>query len=113
MFISAYDQARFGLLTLHRGRWDDRELLPDAWFDMALKPTSVQEGYGFMNFFLHRTDSEGNKSMPSTPEESFRHVGSGANIVYVDPVNDLVVVTRWIQNSALDEFLGKVIAAIE
>lgn len=113
MFISAYDQARFGLLTLHRGNWNGRELLPDGWFDYALTPTPVRESYGIMNFYLHRTDSDGNKSMPSTPEDSFRHVGSGANIVYVDPTHDLVVVTRWIQGSALDEFLGRVIAAID
>ena len=112
MFISAYDQARFGILTLHKGRWDDRQLVPAAWFDLALTPTPVRESYGFMNFYLHSTDSEGNKPMPSTPEDSFRHVGSGANIVYVDPEHDLVVVTRWIQGAALDEFLGKVIAAI-
>ena len=113
MFISAYDQARFGLFTLHRGNWDGEQLLSDEWFEMALAPTPARESYGFMNFFLHRTDSAGHKPMPSTPEDSFRHVGSGANIVYVDPTNDLVVVTRWIQNSRLDEFLGKVIAAIE
>ena len=113
MFISAYDQARFGLFTLHRGNWDGEQLLPDEWFEMALTPTPVRQSYGFMNFYLHRTDSDGNKSMPSTPEDSFRHVGSGANIVYVDPTNDLVVVTRWIQGRALDEFLGKVIAAID
>ncbi len=113
MFISAYDQARFGLLTLHRGKWDGEQLLPDEWFEMALTPTPVRQSYGFMNFFLHRTDSEGVKPMPSTPEDSFRHVGSGANIVYVDPANDLVVVVRWIQNARLDEFLGKVIAAID
>ncbi len=113
MFISAYDQARFGLLTLHRGKWDGEQLLPDEWFEMALMPTPVRQSYGFMNFFLHRTDSEGVKPMPSTPEDSFRHVGSGANIVYVDPANDLVVVVRWIQNARLDEFLGKVIAAID
>lgn len=113
MFISAYDQARFGILTLHKGRWGDQQLVPAAWFDLALTPTPVRESYGFMNFYLHRTDSEGNKSMPSTPENSFRHVGSGSNIVYVDPTHDLVVVTRWIQGAALDEFLGKVIAAID
>ena len=112
MFISAYDQARFGLFTLHRGEWDGKRLLPDAWFEMALTPTPVRQSYGFMNFYLHRTDSEGRRSMPSTPEDSFRHVGSGSNIVYVDPTNDLVVVTRWIQGAALNEFLGKVIAAI-
>jgi CubicO group peptidase (beta-lactamase class C family) len=113
MQISAYDQARFGLFTLHRGEWAGERLLPDDWFEMALTPTPARQSYGFMNFYLHRTDTEGRRSMPSTPENSFRHVGSGSNIVYVDPTNDLVVVTRWIQGSALNEFLGKVIAAIE
>jgi len=113
MFISAYDQARFGLLTLHRGNWNGRQLIPDAWFEMALTPTTAREDYGFMNFFLHGTDSQGRKSMPSTPENSFRHVGAGSNIVYVDPDHDLVVVTRWIQGAKLDEFLGKVLAAID
>lgn len=113
MHISAYDQGRFGLFTLHRGNWDGEQLLPDDWFEMALRPTPVRQSYGFMNFYLHRTDSEGNKSMPSTPEDSFRHVGSGSNIVYVDPANDLVIVTRWIQGRALDEFLAKVIASID
>lgn len=113
MFISAYDQARFGLFTLHRGNWNGTQLLPDEWFEMALTPTAARQDYGYMNFFLHRTDSEGNKAMPSTPEDSYRHVGAGSNIVYVDPDNDLVVVTRWIEGARLDEFLGKVLAAIE
>lgn len=113
MYLSAYDQARFGLLTLHRGVWDGQRLLPEEWFEMALTPTPAQPGYGYMNFFLNRPDREGNKPLPSVPEDSFRHLGAGANVVYVDPRNDLVVVTRWIQSRHLDEFLGKVLAAID
>jgi CubicO group peptidase (beta-lactamase class C family) len=29
MFINAYDMARFGYLTLHRGRWGDRQVLSE------------------------------------------------------------------------------------
>lgn len=115
MFINAYDQARFGLLTLRRGNWGGVELLPDVWFTMATTPTLPDKvnTYGFMNYFLNLPDPEGEKRYPSAPDESFAHLGSGPNIVYVDPVNDLVVVVRWIQRSAADAFLGKIIAAIE
>jgi hypothetical protein len=36
-----------------------------------------------------------------------RFVGNGANIVYIDWDNDLVIVVRWIKDeAALNEFLG-------
>ena len=39
--------------------------------------------------------------------------GNGVNVVYLDWEHDLVVVVRWIDtNVSLDQFLGKVIAAI-
>ena len=31
MFINAYDMARFGYLTLRRGKWKDRQLLSEQW----------------------------------------------------------------------------------
>ncbi|HEX5871418.1 MAG TPA: serine hydrolase, partial [Longimicrobium sp.] len=53
MFISARDMARFGLLTLRRGRWGDRQVLSEEWVRMALTPTPVQPSYGFMNWYLN------------------------------------------------------------
>src|SRR5690606_11524235 len=53
MWISARDQARFGLLTLRRGRWKDRQILSEEWIRMATTPTPVQPDYGFMNYFLN------------------------------------------------------------
>ena len=86
MWISAYDMGRFGLLTLNRGRWGDRQILSEEWVGMALKPTPVRDSYGFMNWYL-------------TPgATNFRHVGTG-NTIYVYPDQDLVVVMRWVGNS--------------
>jgi CubicO group peptidase (beta-lactamase class C family) len=109
MFISARDQARFGYLTLRRGRWRDRQILSEAWVRMALTPTPAQPTYGFMNWFLN-TDR---KLWPSAPASAFAHLGNGTNLVYVDPEHDLVVVARWIENGAVDEFLKRVLAAVE
>jgi CubicO group peptidase (beta-lactamase class C family) len=108
MLISARDMARFGWLTLKRGRWGDRQLLSDAWVRMATTPTGPQPTYGFMNWFLN-TDR---KPWPAAPASSFMHVGNGTNIVFVDPEHDLVVVARWIENAAVAEVVAKMLAAI-
>lgn len=108
MFINAWDMGRFGLLTLRRGQWGDRRILSEAWVRRALTPTAPQPTYGFMNWFLN-TDR---KMWPSAPASSFGHIGNGTNIIWVSPEHDLVVVARWIENGAIDEFLRRVIASV-
>jgi CubicO group peptidase (beta-lactamase class C family) len=109
MFISAWDQARFGLLTLRRGRWKDRQILSEAWVRRALTPTAAQPDYGYMNWFLN-TDR---KRLPSAPAAAFVHLGNGTNAIIVDPEHDLVIVARWIDGRALDGLVQRVIAAVE
>jgi len=109
MWISAWDLARFGYLTLRRGRWRDRSILSEAWVKMSSTPTPAEPGYGFMNWFLNT----GRKRLPSAPETSFCHLGSGTNMVYVDPENDLVVVARWIDGSAMDGIVQRFLQAIK
>jgi CubicO group peptidase (beta-lactamase class C family) len=101
MWISARDMARFGYLTLRRGKWGDRQILSDAWVTMALTPTGVGSNYGFMNWTL-RGDQQ---------PAPFYHAGNGPNIIYVDPANDLVVVTRWVSN--WNAVVQGIVAAIE
>ena len=108
MFISARDLARFGLFTLRRGQWNGAQLLSDEWFAMALTPGQANPGYGFMNFFLN-TDR---RAVPSAPESAFYHLGSGANVVYVDPEHDLVIVARWLRGQALTGFAQRVLEAV-
>ena len=107
MFINAYDLARFGLLTLHHGNWDGKQLIAEAWIQHALTPTTANPGYGYMNWFLN-TDR---KLFPSAPVTAFAHIGNGTNIVYVDPEHDLVAVVRWIDNGALDGMVQRILAA--
>lgn len=108
MFINARDMARFGYLTLCRGKWKDKQILSEAWVKMALTPTSVQPTYGFMNWFLN-TD---HKYFPSAPASAFAHMGNGTNMIYVDPEHDLVIVARWITRNTENAFLEKVLNAL-
>lgn len=108
MWLTARDQARFGLLTLRNGAWEDRQVISEEWLTRARTPTSAQPTYGFMNFFLNTE----RRLLPSAPETAFAHLGAGTNMVYVDPEHDLVVVARWIERSALDGLIARVLAAI-
>jgi CubicO group peptidase (beta-lactamase class C family) len=108
MFINAYDMARFGYLTLRRGRWKDRQLLSTRWVDWALEPTPAEPAYGFMNWYNNRD----RKLFPSAPASAFAHIGNGTNIVYVDPDHDLVAVVRWIERGSIDEFVKRLLAAV-
>lgn len=109
MFISAYDMARFGLLTLHRGAWNGQQLVSEEWIRRSLSPTVARPTYGYMNFFLN-TDK---KFLPSASESAFAHIGNGTNMIYVDPEHELVVVARWIENNALDGLVKSVLEALK
>lgn len=109
MFINAHDMARFGLLTLNRGKWNGQQLLSEKWITMARTPTPANTGYGFMNWFLN-TDK---KMLPSAPASAVCHLGNGTNMVYIDPEHDLVIVARWIKNSEMDGLVSRVIGALK
>lgn len=108
MLIHARDMARFGYLHLREGRWGDRQILSTEWLERARSPGTANPGYGFMNFFLNHE----RETVPGAPASAYLHLGAGANVVYVDPENDLVVVVRWIRGGARNEFLEKVLAAV-
>ncbi len=108
LFISAWDMARFGLLSLRKGQWGSTQVLPGSWIDYATTPSKPNVGYGIMNHFLN-VDG---KLLPSAPRTAFAHLGNGTNAIVVDPEHDLVIVVRWITNNQLDGVVKRVIAAI-
>ena len=107
MFISAMDQARFGLLTCRNGKWGDRQLISEAWIRQSRTPTPVAQTYGFMNFYLNT----GRRAVPAAPETAFWHLGNGTNAIYCDPENDLVVVARWF-SGGIGTIIGPIMAAM-
>jgi CubicO group peptidase (beta-lactamase class C family) len=107
MFISARDMARFGYLFLRNGAWKGRELVSPKWIAMARTPGPANKAYGFMNWFLNT-----GQRYASAPASAVTFEGNGSNIIYIDWEHDLVVVVRWIQQRAFNEFIGQVIGAI-
>ena len=112
LWISARDQARFGLLTLRRGKWGNKQVLPESWIAQALTPTGPQPTYGYMNYFLNTARANGTRPWPDATPNTFCHIGNGTNAICQVPEYDLVVVMRWINgNNGISGVIKRVIAA--
>lgn len=109
MFINAYDMARFGLLMMRDGIWEEEQIIPASFIENARTPTAVKPGYGYMNWFLN-TDRE---LLPSAPETAVAFLGNGTNMVYFDYEHELVIVARWLDRHSLDGMVEAVLAAWE
>ena len=110
MWISAYDMARFGLLTSRHGRWGDVQVLSPRWVARALTPTAPNHEYGYMNWFLNVDRT----LFPEVNAHVFAHIGNGVNLIMVDPDYELVVVLRWIDgNKSAGEALRRIEEAMK
>ena len=108
MLLNAFDQARFGLLTMHKGMWNGERIISEEWIDLSTRADAVNTTYGFMNFALNTN----HQRYPDASEYTWTHVGAGSNLVYVDPGNELVIVSRWIQGGAFTEVVHTVLDAV-
>ena len=93
--MSARDLARFALLYLHKGRWQDRQVVPAKWVEESTQAYSRSEsgpGYGY----LWWTGPFDGGFAPSVepPQGSFFAQGVGGQYAFVIPGYDLVVVRR-------------------
>jgi CubicO group peptidase (beta-lactamase class C family) len=104
--IHAEDQARIGRLMLQRGRWDGVQVLPEAWIVQSVVPCALNPTYGLLWWLNTR-----GLRYAHAPEVSVFAVGAGGNITWIDPANDIVAVMRWIDPTAVDGFIGRVLAA--
>jgi len=108
MFINTRDQARFGLLFLHNGNWNGRQLISKDWIKMLRFPTQANPGYGYMWWL-----NTGQQSFPSAPESVFYAAGFGGNYIVVDQEHDLVIAVRWAGSSrTMGGIIQRVLAAL-
>jgi CubicO group peptidase (beta-lactamase class C family) len=106
-WASTRDHARFGLLLLRRGHWKERQLLSERWVSLATSPAPIRPNYGFL-WWLN-TDR---RQYPSASARAFFALGSGGNVIYMDPEHDVVAVVRWMATDKIDGFLKLVAGAI-
>ncbi|MCG7858852.1 beta-lactamase family protein [Flavihumibacter sediminis] len=107
LFISAADQARFGLLFLREGKWKDKKLLSDNWIKAVQQSSPASQTYGYL--WWNNKD----KGLQGLPPDIYYAAGYGGNYIIIDKANDLVVVTRWLDDSKLAAFMNMVIKSVQ
>lgn len=94
LWMSALDHARLGYLYLQRGHWNDRAVISEQWIDASLRSSATNVDYGMLWWLNHR-----GRIFPEAPTTGFCARGNlGRQLLWVDPVRDLVIVSRWSDN---------------
>lgn len=101
MWIDSFDHARFGLLIANEGNWNGKQLVSTDWIKAMRKPIDIYNAYGFLWWL-----NTGGEHYPDAPESSFFALGAGSNLIWIDPVLDIVGVFRWIDQEYINELLG-------
>jgi len=85
--FSARDFARLGYLMAHDGRWQDKQIVPHWWIELATKSSQqLNPSYGYT--FWVNTDGV---LWPTAPRDAFAFRGFTASRLYIVPSLDLVV----------------------
>ena len=115
--LRSRDMLTFGLLYAQEGKWNGRQVVPQAWVDSSLVP-HVQRGmpggggYGFQFWTFPYTLKDGVFSIPAA-------VGNGDQRIFIDRVHDLVVVVtsgkynNWSEKMNANALMGQIYTAVQ
>jgi CubicO group peptidase (beta-lactamase class C family) len=108
LFISTLDHARFGLLYDRNGKWNNKQLISENWVKSVNQSSFANKSYGFMWW----TNQE-NVLGKNLSKEIYYAAGYGGNFIVIDHEHDLVMVTRWLDTTKLNDFIALVEGALE
>ncbi len=103
IFINTLDHARLGLLFLRNGKWKTQQLLSEKWISEAQQSSVANKNYGYMWWLNTTQDWKG------ISPKVYYAAGYGGNYIVVDKEHDLVVVTRWMDDTKIAEVINLII----
>ncbi len=97
--IDARDLARFGLLMLRQGRWEDKQVIPEQWVLESTRYHSDatlynSDGYGYMWWVARDYNTFPHLPYVNIPEGSYSARGAGGHYLLIIPEYDLIIVHR-------------------
>lgn len=117
--MSARDFARFALLFLHGGRWNDAQVVPEDWVKASTRPYSDCESGGYGYLWWTGDSTSGKRGRVEFPKGSFWAEGHLGQYAVIVPSLDLIVVNRvdesltrlTVHKRQIAELVEKVVAA--
>ncbi|MEM9103115.1 MAG: serine hydrolase [Pseudomonadota bacterium] len=105
--VPAIEYAKFGLLFLNNGKWDNKQIIPVKWVKASTQPSPVKSGYypdwGTQRYYkyfwwgLKRVGRTGNGN-------DYLAIGHRGQYLYVSPQKHLVIVRTGISPGIGDDF---------
>ncbi len=105
--ISARDQARIGQLLLDGGMHEGQPLIAREWVDRMRTPCAVAPFYGLLSWL----NADG-RLFADASRASWFMFGAGGHTVWMDPDNEAVIVTRWLDGAHSAGFVRLVAQAL-
>ena len=92
--MSARDFARFALLYIHGGRWNDTQVVPQDWVKASTRPYSDSDSGGYGYLWWTGDAASGTPQRIFFPRGSFWAEGHLGQYAVVVPSLDLIIVNR-------------------
>ena len=109
LWISALDHAKVGQLMLNNGTWNGKRILAESWLSACRTPCLIAPFYGYLWWL----NAKGSGMFPAAPHSAVCAMGVGAQILYIDHENDMVIIARWIEKESLASFVERVLHSLE
>jgi CubicO group peptidase (beta-lactamase class C family) len=115
IWASARDYARFGMLYLQNGVWNNEAVLPTGWVKSSVTPPAANKlkNYGYQ-FWLNGLDPNNlsKKEFPQMPPDFFYADGYGGQRIYIVPSKQLVAVRLGLNKFDEQTFLQLLMEAV-
>ncbi|WP_297760880.1 serine hydrolase [uncultured Muriicola sp.] len=108
IFINTEDMARFGLLFLNNGKWNDDQLISQKWIVKATTPSISNPNYGYLWWL----NTKGDRHLEGWSDNLYYAAGFGGNFIVIDKEHELVLVTRWLEPSKIEDFMTLLLEAL-
>ncbi|QXI46988.1 beta-lactamase family protein [Pseudomonas anuradhapurensis] len=120
LYLTARDLARIGLLLQRDGRWQGRQLLPEAWVAFNRTPfahadTMAGEANPGGHWWLNQPLAGAARPWPHAPADTYAALGHWGQALYVLPRQKLVIVRYADDRDGSyrhDELLRRVLAVL-
>lgn len=107
-WASARDWAKFGLLYLHNGNWNGKELFTKDWVNYVTTPTPTSNGAYGAQFWLNA-----NNQMKDAPKNLYYADGYLGQRIYILPDEDLVIVRLGLSDFDGNQFIKAILKTIQ
>ncbi len=86
---TARSLGRIGLLVLHDGEWNGKQIVPEEWLKESIAPSQeLNKSYGYL--WWNNTTNK----WPHVPKDAYAALGKWDNNIFVVPSLDLIVIRQ-------------------